>query len=52
MAEKKPKKRANKYEKKVKTEGSFNDLMNKLFPKVKINKDKALPKIAPKKKPI
>jgi hypothetical protein len=50
MATKKPKKRAEKYEEKVKAEGSFSDLMAKLFPKVKPKKDTALPKIAPKKK--
>jgi len=49
MAEKKPKKRAEKYEEKVKAEGSFNDLMSKLFPKVKPKKNSILPKVKPKK---
>ena len=48
MAEKKPKKRAEQYEEKVKTEGTFNDLMNKLFPKTKPKKEVVLPKIKPK----
>lgn len=50
MAEKKPKKRAEKYNEKVKTKGSFSDLMSKLFPATKPKKDVVLPKIAPKKK--
>ena len=45
MAEKKPKKRAEQYEEKVKTEGTFNELMGKLFPKVKPNKSEPLPKL-------
>ena len=49
MAKKAPKKRAEKYEEKVKVKGSFNDLMKELFPKVKPKKDEALPKISPKK---
>jgi hypothetical protein len=48
MATKKPKKRAEKYEEKVKAEGSFSDLMSKLFPKAKPKKDVVLPKIKPK----
>jgi len=50
MAEKKPKKRAEKYNEKVKAEGSFDSLMNKLFPKVKPKKDVVLPKVDAKKK--
>jgi hypothetical protein len=50
MAEKKTKKRAEKYNEKVKTDGTFNDLMSKLFPKVKSKKEVILPKTAPKKK--
>jgi hypothetical protein len=45
MAAKKPKKRAETYEEKVKAEGSFNDLMTKLFPKVKTKKAEPLPKL-------
>ncbi len=46
MPVKKPKKRAEKYEEKVKAEGSFNDLMGKLFPKVKPKKTtETLPKL-------
>jgi len=48
MAEKKPKKRAVKYEEKVKTQGTFNDLMTKLFPRAKAKKEIVLPKIKPK----
>ena len=50
MAEKKPKKRAEQYEEKVKTEGSFGSLMNKLFPKVKPKRDVVLPKLKGKEK--
>ena len=50
MAEKKLKKRAEKYEEKVKTEGTFGQMMNKLFPKAKGKKPEPLPKLASKKK--
>ncbi len=45
----KPKKRADKYEEKVRVDGTFSELMGKLFPKVKPKKEVVLPKIKPKK---
>ena len=48
MAEKKPKKRAEKYNEKVKAEGTFGDLLNKLFPKVKTKQPAKATKKTPK----
>jgi len=44
-----PKKRANKYQEKVKVKGSFDQLMNALFPKPEKKEKK--PEPAKKKKP-
>lgn len=44
MAAKKPKKRADKYEEKIKVKGSFNELMGALFPKTSSPKKKAISK--------
>ena len=41
----KPKKRAKKYEEKVRVDGTFSELIGKLFPKAKSNRNKTLPKL-------
>ena len=50
MAKKEPKERAEKYNEKLKVNGSFDDLMGALFPKAPTPKKKAAPKKAAKKK--
>jgi hypothetical protein len=50
MSKKATKNRAKKYEEKVKVKGSFNDLMNALYPKVKKNNE-PLPKLSGNQSP-